>query len=52
MEGETTAIYLTKLIKPHGVRLTHLAQGIPMGADLEYIDEITIGKALINRIEL
>ncbi|HLD75139.1 MAG TPA: recombination mediator RecR [Bdellovibrionota bacterium] len=52
MEGETTAIYLTKLIKPLGMRVTHLAQGIPMGADLEYIDEVTIGKALANRIEL
>ncbi len=52
MEGETTALYLTKLIKPKGIKVTHLAQGIPMGADLEYIDEVTIGRALTNRIEL
>ncbi|MBI2609448.1 MAG: recombination protein RecR [Deltaproteobacteria bacterium] len=52
MEGETTALYLTKLIKPKGIKVTHLAQGIPMGADLEYIDEVTISKALKNRIEV
>ncbi|MBI2026565.1 MAG: recombination protein RecR [Deltaproteobacteria bacterium] len=52
MEGETTALYLSKLIKPRGIKITHLAQGIPMGSDLEYIDEVTMGRAITHRIEL
>jgi len=51
MEGETTALYLSKLIKPQGIKVSHLAQGIPMGSDLEYIDEVTMGKAITHRIE-
>ena len=51
MEGETTALYLSKLIKPKGIVVSHLAQGIPMGSDLEYIDEVTMGKAITHRIE-
>jgi recombination protein RecR len=52
VEGETTSIYLNKMIKPYGVKVTRIAHGIPMGAALEYTDEITIGKALTNRREL
>jgi len=51
-EGETTAAYLSKLIKPLGVKVTRLAQGIPMGGDLEYADEVTLAKALEGRREV
>ncbi len=50
-EGEATAIYLAKQINPLGVKLTRLARGIPMGSSLEYIDEVTLGKALDGRRE-
>jgi len=49
VEGEATALYLTKLINPLGVKLTRIAQGIPMGGDIEYIDELTLGKAIKDR---
>ena len=49
IEGEATAMYLSRLIKPLGVRITRLAYGIPMGSDLEYADEITLFKALEGR---
>ena len=49
-EGEATALYLTKLLKPLSVKLTRIAHGIPMGGDLEYIDSVTIGNAIQNRI--
>ena len=49
VEGEATAMYLSRLIKPLGVRITRLAYGIPMGSDLEYADEITLFKALEGR---
>lgn len=51
-EGETTTLYLAKLIKPFGVKVTRIARGIPIGGDLEFTDEVTIGKALLNRIDL
>ena len=50
--GEATAIYLSKLIKPLGVKVTRLAQGMPMGASLEYADEVTLGKAVEGRREI
>lgn len=51
-EGETTSLYLAKLIKPLGVKVTRIARGIPIGGDLEFADEATIGKAMINRMDL
>lgn len=52
VEGEATAAYLSKLIKPLGVKMTQLAQGMPMGSDLEYADEVTLAKALEGRREV
>jgi recombination protein RecR len=52
VEGEATAIYLSKLIKPLGVRVTRIAMGIPVGSDLEFADEVTMVKALEGRREL
>jgi recombination protein RecR len=52
IEGEATAIYLTRLIKPTGVRVTRIAYGIPVGIDLEYADEVTLIKSLEGRREL
>lgn len=52
LEGETTAMYISKLIKPAGVRVTRIASGVPVGGDLEYIDEVTLMRALEGRIEL
>lgn len=52
VEGEATAMYLSKLIKPLGVTVTRIAHGIPVGGDLEYTDEITLTKALEGRREL
>ncbi len=52
LEGETTAMYISKLIKPTGIRVTRIASGVPVGGDLEYIDEITLLRALEGRIEL
>lgn len=51
-EGETTSLYLARLIKPFGVKVTRIARGIPIGGDLEFADEATIGRAMINRIDL
>jgi len=51
-EGEATAAYLSQLIKPLGVKVTRLAQGVPMGGDLEYADEVTLAKALEGRREV
>jgi recombination protein RecR len=51
-EGEATAVYLSKLIKPLGVRVTRIAMGIPVGSDLEYADEVTMLKAIEGRREL
>ncbi len=52
VEGEATALYLTKLLKPLGVRVTRIAQGVPMGGDLEYADQVTLARALAGRREL
>ena len=52
VEGEATAMYLSKLIKPMGIKVTRIAHGIPVGGDLEYTDEITLMKALEGRREL
>jgi recombination protein RecR len=51
-EGEATAVYLSKLIKPLGVRATRIAMGIPVGSDLEYADEVTMMKAMEGRRDL
>lgn len=52
VEGETTAVYLAKLLKPLGVRVTRIASGLPVGGDLEYADEVTLGRALECRREM
>lgn len=52
VEGEATAMYISKLLKPLGVKITRIAHGIPIGGDLEYTDEITLSKALEGRREL
>lgn len=52
LEGETTAMYISKLIKPTGIKVTRIASGVPVGGDLEYIDEITLLRALEGRIQL
>ena len=49
VEGEATALYIAKLLKPLGVKVTRIAQGIAMGSELEYVDEVTLGKALEDR---
>jgi len=51
MEGEATAMYIAKLIKPLGVKITRLAHGLPVGADLEYADEVTLSRAIEGRRE-
>jgi len=52
IEGEATAVYLSRLLKPLGVRVTRIALGLPVGSELEYADEVTVGKALEGRREL
>ncbi|MDE7013501.1 MAG: recombination protein RecR, partial [Kineothrix sp.] len=52
LEGETTAMYIGKLIKPTGIKVTRIASGVPVGGDLEYIDEVTLLRALEGRTEL
>lgn len=52
LEGETTAMYISKLIKPTGIRVTRIASGVPVGGDLECIDEVTLLRALEGRTEL
>ena len=52
LEGETMAMYISKLIKPTGVKVTRIASGVPVGGDLEYIDEVTLLRALEGRTEL
>jgi recombination protein RecR len=52
VEGETTALYLARLIKPLGVKVTRIASGLPVGGDLEYADEVTLGRALEARREM
>ena len=52
IEGETTAMYISKLIKPSGIKVTRIASGVPIGGELEYIDEVTLSRALDARYEL
>lgn len=52
LEGETTAMYISKLVKPIGVKVSRIASGVPVGGDLEYIDEVTLLRALEGRTEL
>ncbi|MFC5701298.1 recombination mediator RecR [Cohnella faecalis] len=52
IEGEATAMYLSRLVKPFGIRVTRIASGLPVGGDLEYADEVTLSKALEGRREL
>ena len=52
LEGETTAMYISELIKPTGIKVTRIASGVPVGGDLEYIDEVTLLRALEGRTEL
>jgi recombination protein RecR len=52
LEGEATAMYLTRLLKPLGVKVTRLARGLPMGGDLEYADDVTLARALEGRQEM
>jgi recombination protein RecR len=52
VEGESTAVYLSRLLKPLGVRTTRIALGLPVGSELEYADEVTVGKALEGRREI
>lgn len=52
VEGEATALYLSRLLKPLGVKVTRIAQGVPMGGDLEYADQVTLARALAGRREL
>ena len=51
-EGETTSLYIAKLIKPLGISVTRIARGLPIGGDLEFADEATIGRAMLNRISI
>ncbi len=52
VEGEATAMYIARLLKPLGIRVTRIAHGLPVGGDLEYADEVTLSKAMENRVEL
>lgn len=52
VEGEATAMYMAKLLKPMGIKVTRLARGLPIGGDLEYADEVTLSKAMENRREI
>ena len=52
VEGEATSMYIAKLIKPMGIRVTRIAHGIPVGGDIEYTDEFTLGRALEGRVDL
>lgn len=52
LEGETTAMYLARLLKPFGIKVTRIASGLPVGGDLEYADELTLGRALEGRREV
>ncbi|MPN06847.1 Recombination protein RecR [bioreactor metagenome] len=52
VEGEATAMYISRLVKPLGVKVTRIANGVPVGGDLEYIDEVTLSRALEGRREM
>jgi recombination protein RecR len=51
IEGEATAIYLSRLLKPLGVRVSRIAQGISIGSDIEFVDEATLSRAIDNRVD-
>jgi len=51
-DGEATAMYLARMIKPAGIKVTRLARGLAVGSDIEYADEITLSKAVENRMEI
>ena len=52
VEGDATAMYISRLIKPLGIKVTRIAHGIPIGGDLEYIDEVTLSRAMAGRREM
>jgi recombination protein RecR len=52
IEGEATAMYISRLLKPSGIKVTRIAHGLPVGGDLEYADEVTLSKAIEGRREL
>jgi len=52
VEGEATALYISKILKPTGVKVTRIAHGVPVGGDLEYVDEVTLSRALEGRREI
>jgi len=52
VEGEATAMYISQIIKPLGVKVTRIAHGVPIGSDLKYADEVTLGRALVGRVEI
>ena len=52
VEGEATALFLGRLLAPHGVRVTRLAFGLPVGADIDFIDEVTLARSLLGRREM
>ena len=52
VEGEATALYLAKVLKPSGIKVTRIAHGVPVGGDLEYVDEVTLSRALEGRREI
>jgi recombination protein RecR len=52
VEGEATAMYIAQLIRPFGVKVTRIAHGVPIGSDLQYADEVTLGRALAGRVEI
>ena len=52
VDGESTAAYLARLLKPHGVKVTRIAMGVPVGGDLEYVDQVTIAKSMEGRKEI
>ena len=52
LEGETTAMYISKLVKPFGINVTRIAHGVPVGGELEFADEVTLSKALKGRVEI
>ena len=52
VEGEATALYLKRVAEPHGIPVTRIASGIPMGGDLEYMDQVTLSRALAGRREI
>ena len=52
LEGETTAMYISKMVKPSGIKVTRIASGVPVGGDIENIDEVTLLRALEGRINL